>query len=78
MESQILESIKNIEARLTRIEELLTKNTEKMESHIDFIETTYNTVRTPLNYIKNKVECLIGGANVNQKDLPQIKNNSGL
>jgi len=73
----ILESLKNIESRLTVIEQTLNKNTTKMESHIDFIENTYNVVRTPLNYIKNKVECIMGNSSATkQKDLPQIKNNS--
>jgi len=72
----ILESLKNIESRLTLIEQTLNKNTTKMESHIDFIENTYNVVRTPLNYIKNKVECIMGNSSATkQKDLPQIKNN---
>ena len=75
MEHQLLESIKRIENRLTAIEEILLKNSKKMESHINFIETTYNTVRAPLNYIKNRVELIIGGRGGAQNDLLPIKNN---
>ena len=34
----------------------------KMGSHIDFIEETYNTLQTPLNYVKKSVERLIGSS----------------
>jgi arsenate reductase-like glutaredoxin family protein len=45
---------------------------DKMNNHIDFIEETYTTLQTPLNYVKNKVEYLMGYKNEN-KSLPTIK-----
>lgn len=56
----ILESIKNIEKRLELIEQKLTSSTEKLETHISFIENTYATLRVPLNYVKQKVEMILG------------------
>ena len=41
----------------------------KMGSHIDFIEDTYNTLQTPLNYVKRSVERLIGSSS---KDLKKL------
>ena len=41
----------------------------KMGSHIDFIEDTYNTLQTPLNYVKKSVERLIGSSS---KDLKKL------
>ena len=43
-----------------------------MNNPIDFIEETYTTLPTPLNYVKNKVEYLMGYKNEN-KSLPTIK-----
>lgn len=63
----ILESIKNIEKRLELIEQKLTISTEKLETHISFIENTYATLRVPLNYVKQKVEMILGTKN------PQLK-----
>ena len=40
-----------------------------MGSHIDFIEDTYNTLQTPLNYVKKSVERLIGSSS---KDLKKL------
>lgn len=42
----------------------------KMGSHIDFIEETYNTLQTPLNYVKKSVERLIGSSS--SKDLKKL------
>ena len=72
----ILEYVKDIERRLFLIETSLQINNEaceKMNTHIDFIHNTYNIVRAPLNYITNRVECIMG--NSNKHVLPEIKNN---
>jgi len=42
-----------------------------MNDHIHFVETTYNRVRVPLSYIKNKIEFMMGSSNNN--DLPLIE-----
>lgn len=42
-----------------------------MNDHISFVETTYNTLRSPLNYFKNKVEAIMG---TRSEKLPEIKN----
>jgi hypothetical protein len=42
----------------------------KMGSHIDFIEETYNTLQTPLNFVKRSVERLIGSSSKDLKKLP--------
>ena len=42
-----------------------------MKEHITFIETTYDTLRTPLGYIKNKIEFITGKNTSNE--LPQIE-----
>ena len=67
-ENKIMELLKRIDERLTKLE-------AKFDTHVDFIEETYSTLRSPLNYIKNKVNCLMGYSSIN-KDLPQIKNDS--
>lgn len=38
----------------------VNQSLQKMNQHIDFIHETYSTLQTPLNYVKNKVEYLMG------------------
>jgi predicted nuclease with TOPRIM domain len=52
--------------------DLLIKICSKMNGHIDFVEDTYNTMRNPLNFIKNKIEYYIGNST---DDLPAIEHN---
>ena len=42
-----------------------------MREHIDFIENTYSLVRTPLSYLKTKIEYVMGRETTN--DLPSIE-----
>jgi len=77
MEKEILESIHKIEERLTRIEELLQKNSDdciKMTNHINFVHTIYDTLRTPLGYITNRINCMLGSSTVHLPTIgPEIK-----
>ena len=64
-----------IENYLVKIDELLDKiehGCGKMQEHIQFVETTYELVRSPLNYIKNRFEYAIGN---NNNELPKITKN---
>jgi len=67
-ENKIMEMLIIINERLTKLE-------SKFDTHVDFIEETYSTLRSPLNYIKNKVNLLMGYPS-NTKELPTIKNDS--
>lgn len=53
-----------IENRFGHLEEKnlnhVNQSLQKMNQHIDFIHETYSTLQTPLNYVKNKVEYLMG------------------
>jgi hypothetical protein len=40
--------------------ENLTKICSRMDSHINFVEKTYDTLKTPLNYLTNKVSYITG------------------
>lgn len=51
--------LKSIESRMVNVEEDLKgckADCKKMNQHIRFVEKTYDIVRTPLNYIKSKIE----------------------
>lgn len=54
----------DLEVKLNKIIDLLerdiTPNCNKMSSHIDFIDTVYDTVKSPLNFMCNKVNLLSG------------------
>lgn len=68
--NRIDELEKNIMLRLDQIQKQLddiNKSAKNMDIHIDFIEATYETLKTPLNFIKNKVDNLMG------KSTPQLK-----
>lgn len=77
---KIIDMLTNIETRLDRMEDSIQdmrdnnnsvqKDCIKMSKHVDFIESTYSAVRTPLSYIKQHVEYMIGKTT---KYLPTIE-----
>jgi hypothetical protein len=80
--SELLEVLKNIDLRLKNIEYQLNikltnieTDCSKMNNHINFVENTYNRVRIPLNYIKNKIEIIIGASNNNELPLIESSEN---
>ena len=48
---------KEIEKLKEAINALVT-TTSRMDDHISFVEATYETLKTPLNYVKEKVSYL--------------------
>ena len=56
----------DLEVKLNKITDLLerdiTPNCNKMSNHIDFIDKVYDTVKSPLGFLCNKVS-LLGGSN---------------
>lgn len=67
----------DIEKKLDHIIEFfekdVKKNCDKMGEHIDFIETVYDTVKSPLGYLCNKISYVSG----NKKyTLTDVGNNS--
>jgi hypothetical protein len=70
---EILETLHDINKRLENIEKhmgILEKDCSKMSEHIRFVEKTYDMLRGPLGYLKNKVDYLTGASRV---ELPPIK-----
>ena len=57
----------DLEVKLNKILELLENdvapNCNKMSTHIDFIDKVYDTVKSPLNFMCNKVNVLSGNEN---------------
>ena len=57
----------DLEIKLNKIIELLENdvapNCNKMSTHIDFIDKVYDTVKSPLNFMCNKVNVLSGNEN---------------
>ena len=56
---ELKEEINNINNKLDLILDLLKndihKSSKKMTEHIDFIESVYDTVKSPLGYLCNKI-----------------------
>ena len=54
----------DLEIKLNKITDLLENdvapNCDKMSSHIDFVDKVYDTVKSPLNFMCNKVNILSG------------------
>lgn len=54
----------DLEVKLNKIIELIENdvapNCNKMSSHIDFVDNVYDTVKSPLNFMCNKVNLLSG------------------
>lgn len=57
----------DLEVKLNKITDLLERdispNCNKMSNHIDFIDKVYDTVKSPLNFMCNKVNLLSGNDN---------------
>ena len=54
----LINKLDSIEKRLDNIETSLgkiTKSSQQMENHIEFVETVYDNIKTPFNYIMEKV-----------------------
>jgi len=59
----IIKSLEQINERLEILEnsnDSIKENCNKMSEHIDFIEDTYQSLRTPLGYLKNRVNYILG------------------
>ena len=54
----------DLEVKLNKIIELIendvSPNCNKMSSHIDFVDNVYDTVKSPLNFMCNKINVLSG------------------
>ena len=79
---QIIEMLKDMKQQMqtieNKIDELNTKSTnveQDLRNHIYFIESTYKIVRTPLNYITNKINNLIHTSR-ETSELPMIENST--
>ena len=56
-------TIEGLQKEITDLKETintLIKTTERMDSHISFVEATYETLRKPLDFIKEKGYFLTG------------------
>lgn len=49
----------------------IIENCNKMGKHIDFVENVYNTVKSPLSYLTNKINYMIGSTDKTQ--LPDLE-----
>ena len=56
---------------LTEENQSVKTNCQKMGKHIDFVQDTYEVVRSPLNYLKKKLEFIMGS--LPKPDLLQIE-----
>ncbi len=76
LEILIMESFSKLEIKINELEKNklnhVQESCDRMNDHIDFINETYSTLQTPLNYVKNKVEYIMGYKS-ETKSLPTIK-----
>lgn len=56
---------------VNRLIHITEQNGRKMNGHIDFVENVYSTVRSPLDFFKNKLEYLMGRTPTNNH-LPEL------
>lgn len=79
LENLIIERFDKLEKMFNDLENNklnhVQESCDRMNTHIDFINETYSTLETPLNYVKNKVEYLMGYRS-ESKALPTIKENN--
>ena len=53
-----------LEKKVDRILELLESDCKKMRNHIDFVEHVYDNVKTPFNYVMDRVNGMINITNL--------------
>jgi hypothetical protein len=71
---------KKINKLLSIFEKDIGKSCSKMRGQIDFVENVYDTVKSPLTYICNKVNYITGNDNVILEDINNermIQNSEG-
>ena len=56
--------------QLTQVCSRMDKSSEKMSDHINFVEGTYETLRSPLDFITKRVNALRG---IEPHELPRLK-----
>lgn len=49
---------------------LVTSSHHKMNQHVDFVENVYSSVRHPLNFVKRRIDSLMGNS---PTTLPQLE-----
>ena len=56
----ITQKLEQVQTKLEKLEKLenIYENTKRMNEHITFVESTYDSVKTPFNYLMNKVKIL--------------------
>ena len=50
----------------------INNDCSRMNQHIEFVEKTYSLARTPLNFVKNKIEYIMNGKETNS-ELPHLE-----
>ena len=55
---------KKIDKLISIFEKDISESCTKMSGHIDFVENVYDTVKSPLTYICNKVNYITGNEDV--------------
>ena len=69
--------LKTINEKLDIIIEILknqSASSKKMDDHIQFIEHTYDKLRAPLDFVKDKLNTIMG--NSHSEPLPMIQNSN--
>ena len=68
---QEIKNLTNIVETLVQVCSRMDESSAKMGNHIDFVENTYETVRSPLTFITNRINQIRGIEKYN--DLPRIE-----
>ena len=65
--TQTIEKLTQTIEKLTQVCSRMDNSASSMQNHIHFVEGTYETLRSPLNFITNRINTLRG---VEQNELP--------
>lgn len=60
----------NLEIKIQQLIQISSdnhKSSQKLNDHIDFVEHTYDTLKTPLNYITHKINNFISTDNTSMQ-----------
>ena len=71
--TEIIERLKNLDQKIDSILELLQnqqRTQKKLEEHIDFVESTYDILKSPLNFVKDRINSFTGSTT--RRQLPDF------
>ncbi len=71
--NEVLEELRKIHSEISELKLIVAKLDDKLSSHINFVDNTYSILKTPLEFIKFKVDRYLGVSSVPLQSMEEFK-----